>query len=269
MTSYSFDSAGAALVDMKQRRRGLKSAGTMSGSSEAGTFVNDIPDYEQGLDFETCDWLDDAENEHDIGEGWDGVMQQHRLSAAGARGGSRASYQDENTEFDKTLTYKDVHVFTKSQAAALELKRNNSRAGCPPTPPASLCAMVFCNTSPGTPGVERPRSSWSSFSMLDSIYLPKSSRPRGAAALLNTTRCPSHPAQAMMSLSPGSCSSASWARQRASAPSKQSSRPRLSRSAARRSSRSAGGGKRSTTRCWRETTSTKQTAAMTLVRSCV
>ena len=135
MTSYSFDSAGAALVDMKQRRRGLKSAGTMSGSSEAGTFVNDIPDYEQGLDFETCDWLDDAENEHDIGEGWDGVMQQHRLSAAGARGDSRASYQDENTEFDKTLTYKDVHVFTKSQAAALELKRNNSRAGLPPPLP--------------------------------------------------------------------------------------------------------------------------------------
>jgi hypothetical protein len=182
MTSNGFDSAGAALVDMKQRRRGLKSAGTMSGSSEAGTFVNDIPDYEQGLDFETCDWLDDADNEHDIGEGWDGVMQQHRLSAAGARGGSRASYVDENSEFDKTLTYKDVHVFTKSQAAALELKRNNSRAGSTPLP--TLRAVCFCNTSPGTPGLERPRSSWSSFSMLDSIYLPKSSRPRGAAALL-------------------------------------------------------------------------------------
>jgi hypothetical protein len=136
MTSHGFDSAGAALVDMKQRRRGLKSAGTMSGSSEAGTFVNDIPDYEQGLDFETCDWLDDADNEHDIGEGWDGVMQQHRLSAAGARGGSRASYVDENSEFDKTLTYKDVKVFTKSQAAALELKRNNSRAGSPPPHPS-------------------------------------------------------------------------------------------------------------------------------------
>jgi hypothetical protein len=46
------------LADMKQKRRGLKSAGTMSGSSEAGTFVNDIPDYEQGLDFEASAWLD-------------------------------------------------------------------------------------------------------------------------------------------------------------------------------------------------------------------
>ena len=51
-------SAGAVLADMKQKRRGLKSAGTMSGSSEAGTFVNDIPDYEQGLDFEASAWLD-------------------------------------------------------------------------------------------------------------------------------------------------------------------------------------------------------------------
>jgi hypothetical protein len=63
------------------RRRGLKSAGTMSGNSEAGTFANDVPDYEQGLDFETST---NAENEHDIGQGWDGVMHQHRLSAAAA-----------------------------------------------------------------------------------------------------------------------------------------------------------------------------------------
>lgn len=157
--SHSHCSAGAALVDIKQQRRGLKSAGTMSGSSEAGTYVNDIPDYEQGLDFEACDWLDDADYEHEIGEGWEGAMQQHRLSAAGARSGSSVSYHDtdENAAFDKTLTYRDVRVFTKSQAAALELQRSNCRISAPP----------------------RPRSSWSGFSMLDSIYLPKSSRPRG------------------------------------------------------------------------------------------
>ena len=163
---------------MKQKRRGLKSAGTMSGSSEAGTFVNDIPDYEQGLDFDTCDWLDDVvETEHEIGEGWEGAMQQHRLSASGARGGSSVSYNDieDTAGFDKTLTYKNVNVFTISQAMALEAQRSNSRASA-----ASRS--------------DRPRSSWSGFSMLDSIYLPKSSHPRGAQthltlALRTLTRC--------------------------------------------------------------------------------
>ncbi len=159
-------SAGAALANIKQQRRGLKSAGTMSGSSEAGTFVNDIPDYEQGLDFETCDWLDDVENDNEIGGGWEGAMQQHRLSAAGARSSSGIFSDDidETSTFDKTLTYRDIHVYTKSQAAALEQQRSNSRAAA-------------------AAGPERPRSSWSGFSMLDSIYLPKSSRPRGALQL--------------------------------------------------------------------------------------
>ena len=81
-------SAGAALANIKQQRRGLKSAGTMSGSSEAGTFVNDIPDYEQGLDFETCDWLDDVENDNEIGGGWGG-----RHAAAQAVGGRSSQQQ--------------------------------------------------------------------------------------------------------------------------------------------------------------------------------
>jgi hypothetical protein len=137
----------------------------MSGSSEGGTFVNDIPDYEQGLDFETCDWLDDVENDNEIGGAWEGAMQQHRLSAAGARSSSAMFGDDIDGEstFNKSLTYKDINVFTKSQAAALEQQRNNSRAAA---------------AAP-----ERPRSSWSGFSMLDSIYLPQSSRPRGEQQL--------------------------------------------------------------------------------------
>ena len=115
--------------------------------------------------------------EHEIGEGWDGVMQQHRLSATGARGGGSVSYNDaeDNAGFDKNLTYKNVQVFTKSQAMALEVQRSNSRASV-------------------ASGHDRPRSSWSGFSMLDSIYLPKSSHPRGAQthltlALRTLTRC--------------------------------------------------------------------------------
>ncbi len=111
-------------------------------------------------------------------------MQQHRLSAAGARGGSSVSYHDSDAEFDKTFTYKDVQVFTKSQAAAMELQRSNSRASAAREP-------------------ERPRSSWSGFSMLDSIYLPKSSRPRGksmlgASASAVHSNMKSHAPQAMM-----------------------------------------------------------------------
>jgi hypothetical protein len=165
-------SAGAALASIKQQRRGLKSAGTMSGSSEAGTFVNDIPDYEQGLDFEACDWLDDVDNDNQIGGAWEGAMQEHRLSAAARSSSGHLSLDmDDNATFDKTITYKDVHVYTRSQAAAQEQLRGNSRA-----------AAV---------GPERPRTSWSSFSMLDSIYLPKSSRPRGAlsCALVRAVKC--------------------------------------------------------------------------------
>ncbi len=115
--------------------------------------------------------------EHEIGEGWDGVMQQHRLSATGARGGGSVSYNDaeDNAGFDKNLTYKNVQVFTKSQAMALEVQRSNSRASV-------------------ASGHDRPRSSWSGFSMLDSIYLPKSSHAKGAhtlqpLALGSLTRC--------------------------------------------------------------------------------
>jgi hypothetical protein len=139
----------------------------MSGSSEAGTFVNDIPDYEQGLDFDACDWLDDAGNEHAIGGDWELAMKQHRLSATGHRHGASDTSNcrsDGSCDFDNTITYKDVNVFTKSQALMRELQLRKSKSTAASAP-------------------ERPASSWSGFSMLDSIYLPKSVRPKGSKLL--------------------------------------------------------------------------------------